>query len=660
MPTGISTVNAAFSFDNTTPTTYNISLDDFSASSSPPPVTATPTFSPDGGPVITPTQDVIISCATSGATIRYTIDGSDPTEATETVINSGDNIAINQSTVLKAKAWSSGNAPSSIKSATYLFGTLGSANYFRNGDFELPVLPSSPGYLQYTTPTYWTGSCTLYKTEGVTGQAAAITPFGSGESYLLQGVYGVNSGQQYCLTFSSKVWGTAPLQVLIRESGTDTTLLHPTMSVSPTANGYVEYTLFWTGGSTGVDLVDFFFTGTTPYTYCIYLDNVSVRDVIPAYTSYSRPANIPGGTATVDGDLSDWVGADWVPLDQNYDLDPSADITEAYYAAKWTADKVYVAVKVKDTYNHFTNTYDQWDSRDAVEIYLHTTGTGPTNYNSTQADAQQYTVGITSDNNSAVWATVGGNNSIPTAANFQAAGRKGTGLDAGWLFYEVAMTPFEVFSLSGTGLVTSPLSANDVIGLDVVAIGNDGVSPAPGPSNSLGYLGTKSENMMLDKYMYYTRFGLHELAAAPTTYNLTGTVGLDNYSGSFSMLPPATVELRSGGTRTETVLLDSGGHFTIANVGSGTYDVRVKVSHWLATLQTGIVVESSDKTIPTAFSLVNGDCDEDNEVTSSDLSVILAALDSTFDPQADLNGDDTVTVADLAIVLSNMDQKGAL
>ncbi|MFA5866274.1 MAG: PEP-CTERM sorting domain-containing protein, partial [Phycisphaerae bacterium] len=32
MPTGISTVNAAFSFDNTTPTTYNISLDDFSAS----------------------------------------------------------------------------------------------------------------------------------------------------------------------------------------------------------------------------------------------------------------------------------------------------------------------------------------------------------------------------------------------------------------------------------------------------------------------------------------------------------------------------------------------------------------------------------------------------------------------------------------------------
>jgi len=155
-----------------------------------------------------------------------------------------------------------------------------------------------------------------------------------------------------------------------------------------------------------------------------------------------------------------------------------------------------------------------------------------------------------------------------------------------------------------------------------------------------------------------SRLGALDILKRMPNPSLNGTVVLGNFNGNVTTVQ-VTVELRGTLARTESVSLDTFGHFTILNVAPGTYAVRVKASHWLAGLQAGIiVVESSDKMILTAFSLVNGDCDEDNEVTSSDLSIVLAAMDSTVDPQADLNGNGAVTAADLAIVLGNMDLMG--
>jgi len=75
----------------------------------------TPAFNPDGG-TYQGTQNVTMSCSISGATIRYTTDGNDPTESS--AVYTGP-VAISQSCTLKAKAFKSGWTESDIKSAAY-------------------------------------------------------------------------------------------------------------------------------------------------------------------------------------------------------------------------------------------------------------------------------------------------------------------------------------------------------------------------------------------------------------------------------------------------------------------------------------------------------------------------------------------------------------
>ena len=77
---------------------------------------ATPTFSPEGGTYAI-AQSVTISCATSGATIRYTTDGSNPSEVAGTIYTS--EIIINKTTTLKAIAYKTDWATSSVAIATY-------------------------------------------------------------------------------------------------------------------------------------------------------------------------------------------------------------------------------------------------------------------------------------------------------------------------------------------------------------------------------------------------------------------------------------------------------------------------------------------------------------------------------------------------------------
>jgi hypothetical protein len=85
-----------------------------------------PTISPDGGTYpSTPATSVTITTATAGANIRYTVDGSVPTESNGTLIAASSGAASVTSTaqgaVLKAIAFKTGWIPSAIKSsAPYL------------------------------------------------------------------------------------------------------------------------------------------------------------------------------------------------------------------------------------------------------------------------------------------------------------------------------------------------------------------------------------------------------------------------------------------------------------------------------------------------------------------------------------------------------------
>lgn len=76
---------------------------------------ATPTFSPAEG-TYTEAQAVTIECATEGATVRYTLDGTDPTEESAEYTTA---LTISETTTVKAKAWKEEMNPSSVASATY-------------------------------------------------------------------------------------------------------------------------------------------------------------------------------------------------------------------------------------------------------------------------------------------------------------------------------------------------------------------------------------------------------------------------------------------------------------------------------------------------------------------------------------------------------------
>ena len=77
---------------------------------------ATPTFNPAAGTYYDPLS-VVLSCVTNGSTIRYTLDGTNPTATTGTVYTSP--ISVTSNTTIKAIATATGYDPSSVASATY-------------------------------------------------------------------------------------------------------------------------------------------------------------------------------------------------------------------------------------------------------------------------------------------------------------------------------------------------------------------------------------------------------------------------------------------------------------------------------------------------------------------------------------------------------------
>jgi hypothetical protein len=123
-----------------------------------PATVATPTFSPAGG-TYTSVQTVTISCSTSGATIRYTTDGSEPS-ATSTAYSGP--LAIDATNTIKAKAFKDGMTDSETATATYTI--------------NLPVKIASPTFFPvagtYTSVQTVTVSCTTsgatirYTTDG--------------------------------------------------------------------------------------------------------------------------------------------------------------------------------------------------------------------------------------------------------------------------------------------------------------------------------------------------------------------------------------------------------------------------------------------------------------------------------------------------------------
>lgn len=115
-PSSLGAKSATVSIDNSS-TDYNLYT--FGLTGTGVEQVATPSFTPNGGTDLTTTQSVTIECATSGATIRYTTDGSAPSQTVGTVYSGA--ISVDKTTTVKAIAYKVGMADSDIGSAAFIF-----------------------------------------------------------------------------------------------------------------------------------------------------------------------------------------------------------------------------------------------------------------------------------------------------------------------------------------------------------------------------------------------------------------------------------------------------------------------------------------------------------------------------------------------------------
>lgn len=185
---------------------------------------------------------------------------------------------------------------------------------------------------------------------------------------------------------------------------------------------------------------------------------------------------IEQGTATVDGDLGDWAGADWIALDTDYlGSGYPADLTGAQWAAKWddTSNLLYVAITADDTYHWFTDGYADWNTQDCVEVYVDAANSDTAGYNSNFQDAQQWVLGPDSADTDAsatwgggAWLSLGANMSYDTV-NTNVAYAVNVSGDT--IVYEMSVAPYELYTKDDATVSTiRDLETGDIIGLDVI------------------------------------------------------------------------------------------------------------------------------------------------------------------------------------------------
>ncbi len=132
---------------------------------------ATPTFSLAGGNYNTP-QTVTISCATDGAKIYYTSDGTEPSETA--ALYHGDPIVVGSTMTLKAKAFLNGWRPSATASVSYtILGTIVTNQPGNNQSENSPaVLKTAQGYRNDQSVKY--NGATLLLSKGNSGRISDL------------------------------------------------------------------------------------------------------------------------------------------------------------------------------------------------------------------------------------------------------------------------------------------------------------------------------------------------------------------------------------------------------------------------------------------------------------------------------------------------------
>ena len=143
---------------------------------------------------------------------------------------------------------------------------------------------------------------------------------------------------------------------------------------------------------------------------------------------------------------------------------------------------------------------------------------------------------------------------------------------------------------------------------------------------------------------------------------VTGTVNLQGWGGA-KLGESVAVTLTDASSNSETLntTLDSNGGYSVTTTLRGTCYVSAKCSHWLSDGKEAVVDANGAAAID--FSMINGDCNNDNGVDEGDFGLLSSAWyssdgDPNFDARADLNGDGGVDEGDFGLLSAAWYQSG--
>ena len=148
----------------------------------------------------------------------------------------------------------------------------------------------------------------------------------------------------------------------------------------------------------------------------------------------------------------------------------------------------------------------------------------------------------------------------------------------------------------------------------------------------------------------------------PPAGAVTGTVDLQGWSGAkLGQAVAVTITDASSNSETLNTTLDSNGGYSVTTTLRGTCYVSAKCSHWLSDGKEAVVDANGAAAID--FSMINGDCNNDNGVDEGDFGLLSSAWyssdgDPNFDSRADLNGDGGVDEGDFGLLSAAWYQSG--
>ncbi len=198
--------------------------------------------------------------------------------------------------------------------------------------------------------------------------------------------------------------------------------------------------------------------------------------------------------------------------------------------------------------------------------------------------------------------------------------------------------------------------------------------------------------------LYYVRWDkLYIIEPAPAP-QIDGMVILDGFfghpkygsgDGVWTVAPPLTLEFREPGTTNVlfrksialnvNTIADAGGGvgaFRLNNIPEGVYDIAVKsyvqdrfgehyeFSHWLRAIARNVVVPPAGAgSASVELRILNGDADNDNEVTLFDFGLLVQAFgslrgDENWNQVVDFDGDEEITLFDFGVLVRNFGMIG--